>query len=87
MDWRTTYPTLAAVQVASLQTALTWDEHLPAPQTDVDRTVRRRLKLRINQLTGIEIRRQAPELADQFNTILDRMRDLGIPTPPGVERM
>lgn len=85
MDWKTTYPALATVMVASLETLQTWLTSLPAPQTDVERTVMRRLKVRSDELFRQELRQQAPGIADQLNDIIDRMERAGIRPP--VQRM
>lgn len=81
MDLRTTYPTVATVMVASLDTLQTWLTSLPAPQTDVERTVMRRLKARSDELFRQQLRQQAPGIADQFNDIIDKMERAGIRSP------
>lgn len=85
MDWKRTYPALATVMAASFETLCTWCANLPAPQTDVERTVLRRLKARRDELAGQQLREKAPHLADKFNDIIDRMERLGIKSP--VQRM
>lgn len=85
MQWQTTYPALATVMEASLQTLCTWCDNLPPPQTDVERTVMRRLKARRDELVATEVREKAPHIADKFNDIIDMMERLGIPSP--VRRM
>ena len=57
--WQTTYPSLATVSEASVETLTTWIESLPAPQTDVQRTVLRRLALRRQELMALELRAKA----------------------------
>ena len=44
------YPTIADVNAATLTTLLCWHRELSAPQTDVECTVRRRIKRRIAAL-------------------------------------
>lgn len=67
--WMTQYPTVATVAEAGFATLLAWREHLPAAQTDVERTVRRRIQARI-QVVGLrDIRRECPEAADNFEKI------------------
>lgn len=85
MDWTKTYPALATVMVASFETLCTWHDSLPAPQTDVERTVLRRLKARRDQLLGQQVRERAPDIAAKFNDIIDRMERAGI--KPHVQRM
>jgi len=81
LDWRRTYPCLAAVMAASLDTLATWREHLPAPQTDVERTVSRRLNRRFDEVAKSELRRQAPELAAKYEDVIARLARLGIKVP------
>lgn len=76
MIWQTTYPTLEAVQLANLETVCTWCDKLPPPQTDVERTIARRLKARRDQLAGEALRRQHPEIADSLNNLADRLQNI-----------
>lgn len=85
MNWQETYPTLEAVMAASLQTLCTWCDRLPQPQTDVERTVLRRLNARKDELFRQQVREKAPDIADKFNDIIDRMERAGIRSP--VQRM
>jgi hypothetical protein len=85
MDWAQTYPPLAAVMQASVETLGTWCENLPAPQTDVERTVLRRLKARREELLRAQVREKAPHIAYKLNDIIDRMERMGIRSP--VKRM
>lgn len=85
MDWRRTYPTLATVMEASFETVCTWCDHLPPPQTDVERTIQRRLQARRHDLMAQVVRAKAPHIAEKFNDIIDRMERLGIKSP--VRRM
>jgi hypothetical protein len=85
MNWQSTYPSLATVMQAGFETLCTWCEKLPAPQTDVERTVMRRLTARRDELMGQQVRQQAPHIADKLNDIVDRLERLGIKTP--VRRM
>ena len=85
MDWQRTYPALATVMQASFETLCTWCDKLPAPQTDVERTVMRRLKARRDELMGQQVREKAPHIAEKFNDIVDRLERLGIKSP--VRRM
>lgn len=73
MTWQTTYPTLATAMAANFATLQTWADSLPAPQTDVERTVRRRLLARRNELAAIELRTKHPEIADKLNDLGDRL--------------
>ncbi len=83
MTWQTTYPTVAAVMLADFNTLWTWHRYLPAPQTDVERTVWRRVKARCDELAGQELRKTRPDLADKFNDIVEKMAALGIKSPVG----
>lgn len=83
MEWQRTYPALATVMEASFETLCTWCDSLPAPQTDVERTVMRRLKARRDELMGQQVREQAPEIADKFNAIFDKLERLGIKSRMG----
>ncbi|KRB73475.1 hypothetical protein [Noviherbaspirillum sp. Root189] len=46
------YPTVAEVQSAPLALLLQWAEKLPAPQTDVEKTVRRRIDARLKDTSA-----------------------------------
>lgn len=81
MEWQKTYPTLETVMAASFQTLGTLVENLPPPQTDVERTVLRRLKLRWEELGAVQVREQAPHIADKMNDLAARMERLGFPRP------
>ena len=85
MEWQRTYPTLATVMEASFETLCTWCDQLPAPQTDVERTVLRRLQARRDELMGQQVREKAPHIAEKCNDIVDRLERLGIKSP--VRRM
>jgi hypothetical protein len=76
--WATLYPSVADVQLAHVQTLAQWDEHLPPPQTDVERTVRRRVALRYEELCRVALRQEAPQIADQLNDIIHRLDELGV---------
>lgn len=81
MDWTKTYPALATVMVASFETLCTWHDNLPAPQTDVERTVMRRLLARRDELLRKQVRERAPDIAAKFNDIIDKMERAGIKSP------
>lgn len=78
MNWQTTYPALATVMEASFETLSTWADKLPPPQTDVERTVMRRLAARRTELLASELRRQAPDLADKWEALLAKAASLGL---------
>lgn len=80
-DWRRTYPALATVAAASFETLCAWRENLPEPQTDVQRTLLRRLNARRDELMAKLVREKAPDIADKFNDIIDRMERIGIKSP------
>lgn len=71
MDWKTTYPTLETVMLARFETLQQWDQNLPAPQTDVEHTVRRRLRKQMETLAGQHVRHVDPALADKWNKVMD----------------
>lgn len=71
MNWMTTYPTIATVMLARFATLQQWDENLPPAQTDVERTVRRRITKQMDVTAGQELRRSSPELADKWNKVMD----------------
>lgn len=75
--WQTTYPTVADIGISSFDTLAQWHECLPAPQTDVERTVRRRLSARMEHLA----REQAPEVMGKLHKIYAGFRKVGIPIP------
>lgn len=81
MEWQRTYPALATVMQANVETLCTWCDNLPPPETDVQRTVMRRLKARRDELAATEVRNKHPEIADKFNQIADLMEKLGIKSP------
>ena len=81
MDWTKTYPALATVMVASFETLCTWHDNLPAPQTDVERTVYRRLLARRDELLRQQVRERAPDIAAKFNDIIDKLGRVRM--PPG----
>lgn len=74
MNWQTTYPTVATVQAANFDTVCTWCEQLPKPQTDVERTVYRRLQARRTQLAAELLRRDHPTIADKMNDLQDMLQ-------------
>lgn len=76
MTWQTEYPPVATVNVASFRTLATWDENLPAPQTDVEITVRRRIKRRMAELAPAELRREDPALGAQYDEVMRRFRHI-----------
>jgi hypothetical protein len=69
--WQTQYPTLEMVNSASFQTLQTWDANLPEPQTDVERTIRRRISKAQFERAAEEARQKAPSVADKWNDIMD----------------
>jgi hypothetical protein len=71
--WQRQYPTLEMVNSASFQTLQTWDSNLPPAQTDVERTIRRRIKKAQFERAAEEVREKAPEIADQWNDIMSKL--------------
>jgi len=76
MDSTTTYPTVAAVIAADFETLSGWADKLPPPQTDVERTVVRRIKARQHEMASSELRRKAPDIADTINSVSDMVEKL-----------
>lgn len=83
MTWQTTYPTLATAMAASFETLLTWSEQLPRPQTDVERTIMRRIIQRRDQFAGEQLRTHHPHIADTMNQLGDLMEKIGMPRTMG----
>jgi hypothetical protein len=81
MNWQTTYPTLAQVNEAAFQTLDTWAEKLPPPQTDVEKTVMRRLLATRDKLCAQETRKADPALADKLKDLGQRLGKMGIANP------
>jgi hypothetical protein len=69
LPWMLIYPSVADVAKASNETCFAWHEHLPKPQTDVERTVRRRLSARMYDW----MKEEAPEFADTINDLYARI--------------
>lgn len=76
--WMTTYPTVGTLMSASLNTLISWDEHLPDPTNDVERTVRRKIAKRIETMLFEEVKEKEPKLADKWNELMDSVEGLGI---------
>lgn len=81
MTWQTEYPTIATVNHAHEQTLQTWSDNLPAPQTDVERTIRKRIDAKLFEISAKVIREKAPDVADKFNEMTDLLDKMGIPNP------
>ena len=81
MEWQKNYQTLATVMAASFETLGTWRDNLPPPQTDVERTVLRRLTLRWEEIGAVKVREQAPHIADRMNDLAATMERLGMGRP------
>lgn len=81
MEWQKTYPSLATAMAASFETIGTWLDNLPKPQTDVERTVLKRLNARYEELGAVKVREQAPDIADKMNDLAEKMERLGINWP------
>lgn len=70
MSQHTTYPNLPTMMAADFATLCAWRRHLPAPQTDVQRTVRRRIEKRWGELRPREApRRQEQSFGDVFEDL------------------
>ena len=68
----TKYPSLADIQAAKFTDLVEWRKRLPAAQTDVQHTIRRRLDLRAAEVAGAVMRRLDPALVEQFNRLIIR---------------
>jgi hypothetical protein len=86
MDWQTTYPTVETVMIARFETLQQWDENLPAAQTDVEHTVRRRIKRQMQVTAGQQVRSSSPELADKWNKVMDDLEHV-VPGLKNIWRM
>jgi hypothetical protein len=73
MNWQTEYPTVATVNGAAFATLQAWDEKLAPAQTDVERAVRRRIKKALFERAAEEVREKAPEIANKWNDLMDRI--------------
>lgn len=71
MLWKKTYPTIATVNQANKDTLLAWGEHLPPPQTDVERTVHRRVNRKCLAIAEESLRVADPKLADKFDELMN----------------
>ncbi|HYC00362.1 MAG TPA: hypothetical protein VEC57_14590 [Candidatus Limnocylindrales bacterium] len=67
---------MEAVNLAAVSTLHAWDENLPSPQTDVERTVRRRIRVRFETLAREEIRQKHPDIAAKMNDLIDKFERL-----------
>lgn len=75
MEWARYYPDLGTVMRAPLQALEAWEKHLPAPQTDVERTIRRRLEKRLLELAATDFAEKHPEKAAELIASLERISD------------
>ncbi len=65
-NWQSTYPTLADVHAADIETCCAWLKELSAPQTDVERTIQRRLSRKAFAAAGPEIEGKLNDLYREF---------------------
>lgn len=72
--WMLTWPTCATVAESGLMTLDSWATHLPAPQTDVERAVLRRIVKRRAELAMAQLRQEAPEIAQKYGDLLETLR-------------
>lgn len=81
--WMLVYPTIDTVAQASKETCASWAAHLPKPQTDVERTVRRRISARVDDW----LRQEAPDFAQRLDDIYARFhKATGIDLKDAVNR-
>ncbi len=78
MSWGGEYPTVAMVARASYETLCTWEEGLPKPVTDVQRTVSRRITLRLFETGDAKLREEAPEVAAKWDELQELAKKVGI---------
>lgn len=71
-----TYPTLSEVNAASAGALRHWHNTLPDPQTDVERTIQRRIKKAMHPTAGDQLKKEAPEVHKKFTSIIDRLNDI-----------
>lgn len=69
MSGKTTYPTLATMMAADFDMLSAWRRFLPAPQTDVQRTVARRMEKRWRELRPPQEARAAPQRDESFSAV------------------
>ncbi len=72
------YPTVGEVMSACVDDLAVWHENLPPPQTDVERTVHRRVQKRGFELAAKKIRNDEPELANEWNDLMDKIEGIGV---------
>lgn len=83
MTWQTEYPTLEMVNGAAFSTLQTWNSDLPPPQTDVERTIRRRIGKQLFERAAEEVREKAPDIADKWNDLMGKLeRMAGVTDAP-----
>lgn len=80
-DWKTEYPTVADMERASDATILAWTNNLPPAQTDVQRTVWRRIDTRAFNIVSAHTKTAAPDIADKWNALSEMAKKLGIDMP------
>lgn len=71
------YPTVAEVQSADTKTLCSWVEHLPAPQTDVEHTVHRRIRRAIDATIASE----SPVVFEGIQKLRDALERAGVKIP------
>jgi hypothetical protein len=71
-----TYPTLSDVNQANEAMLRHWNNTLPDPQTDVERTIQRRIKKALHPTVGDQLKKEAPEVHAEYTSILDRLNDI-----------
>jgi hypothetical protein len=76
-SWKHTYPTVAQVKAAHVDTCVAWLEHLPPAETDVQHTVQRRLRQRIDE----GIKQQSPAAFESIEKIRNLMKKAGLKMP------
>jgi hypothetical protein len=71
-----TYPTLSDVNQANEAMLRHWNNTLPDPQTDVERTIQRRIKKALHPTVGDQLKKEAPELHKEYTSFLDHLNDI-----------
>lgn len=72
------YPTIGLIKIASFETLETWSVNLPPPQTDVERTVMKRIDKMLFERIAKKVKETEPEIASKWNELADRLKGYSI---------
>lgn len=76
MHSKLVYPTIAEVNEASEEQLFAWHNNLPEPETDVERTVHRRINKVCWANSERHLREVSPEAADKLNRLAELMSNV-----------